>query len=123
MSSGPAVSSYSVQGTDVKLSGHFVYASVSDMSEAPPLRCTNRTKVIEWLSALGAASPADDHEVMLPELAPHHWQQLHSADPMWTKPQLDRFVLVDGISTHRVCEVSPSATASANTCYVLYRHA
>jgi hypothetical protein len=31
-----------VQGTDVKLSGHFVYASVSDMSEYPPLRCTNR---------------------------------------------------------------------------------
>jgi hypothetical protein len=30
------------QGTDVKLSGHFVYASVSDMTDAPSLRCTNR---------------------------------------------------------------------------------
>jgi hypothetical protein len=26
----------------VKLSGHFVYASVSDMADVPPLRCTNR---------------------------------------------------------------------------------
>jgi hypothetical protein len=45
---------------------------------------------MEWLASLGAVSPADEHEVLLPELAPHHWQQLHSADPMWTKPQLDR---------------------------------
>jgi hypothetical protein len=52
--------------------------------------CCSRGKVMEWLAALGAAAPADEHEVRLPELAPHHWQQLHSADPMWTKPQLDR---------------------------------
>lgn len=60
------------------------------MSEASALRCTNRGKVMEWLAGLGATTPADDHEVVLPDLAPHHWQQLHSADPMWTKPQLDR---------------------------------
>eukprot|EP00775_Hariotina_reticulata_P007160 gene7160-7375_t len=80
-----------VVGTDVKLSGHFVYASVSEMaSDTLPLRCTNRNRVLEWLAALGASEPADDHEVVLPELAPQQWQQLHSADPMWTKPQLDR---------------------------------
>lgn len=40
----------SPQGTDVKLSGHFVYASVSDMTEAPALRCTNRwaTRTCKW---------------------------------------------------------------------------
>jgi hypothetical protein len=49
-----------------------------------------RGKVMEWLAALGAVAPADEHDVLLPELAPHHWQQLHSADPMWTRPDLDR---------------------------------
>lgn len=83
----------------MKLSGHFVYASVSDMSDAPPLRCTNRGRVMEWLAVLGASNPADDHEVVLPELAPHHWQQLHSADPMWTKPQLDRYCTICRIDT------------------------
>jgi hypothetical protein len=36
----------------VKLSGHFVYASVSDMTDAVPLRCTNRyeqTPHMAWL--------------------------------------------------------------------------
>eukprot|EP00879_Flechtneria_rotunda_P014119 GHRR01014749.1.p1 GENE.GHRR01014749.1~~GHRR01014749.1.p1 ORF type:complete len:229 (+),score=67.88 GHRR01014749.1:232-918(+) len=81
-----------VVGTDVKMSGHFVYASVSDISEAPALRCTNRGRVIEWLNALGASEAAEDHEVMLPELTPLQWQQLNSADPLWAKPQLDRWV-------------------------------
>lgn len=80
-----------LQGTDVKMSGHFVYSSMPDFNEAPPLRCTNRQRVIEWLSTLGATELADESEVTLPELAPHHWQQLNSADPMWTKPQLDRY--------------------------------
>lgn len=152
------------QGTDVKLSGHFVYASVSDMSEYAPLRCTNRCvitaprqqlldpwgystaamqpllyllicllvttcaatccmrnrvhscsrtlaaarsaasnsitvlcapcrqKVLEWLGQLGALDLAEDHEVTLPQLAPHQWQQLHSNSPMLMKPKLDRSV-------------------------------
>jgi hypothetical protein len=46
------------QGTDVKLSGHFVYASVSDMSDVPPLRCTNRCAQQQgcgWCCERGAA--------------------------------------------------------------------
>ncbi len=79
-------------GTDVKLSGHFSYASVSDIeNEAPPLRATNRAAVLDWLRmALGAGTPAEDHEVILPPLAPHHVAQLHAADPMWSRPALDR---------------------------------
>jgi hypothetical protein len=72
------------------MSGHFVYASVPDFVDSNPLRCTNRQKVIEWLAELGAVEAAEEHEVLLPELSAAHWQQLNSADPMWTKPQLDK---------------------------------
>lgn len=53
-----------------------------------------RQKVLEWLSALGADELAEDHEVTLPQLAPHHWAQLHSNNPMLCKPKLDRCVCV-----------------------------
>ncbi len=61
-----------------------------DFTYAAPLRCTNRTRVMERLAALGATEAADESEVTLPQLQPEHWQQLNSADPMWTKPKLDR---------------------------------
>lgn len=77
----------------MKLSGHFVYTSVTDMAgEAPPLRCTNRQRVMEWLAGLGAREPADEHEVLLPELSAVQMQQLLSDDPMWARPALDRCV-------------------------------
>jgi hypothetical protein len=47
--------------------------------------------VLEWLAELGAVELAEDHEVTLPQLAPHHWQQLHSSNPMTMKPKLDRW--------------------------------
>jgi hypothetical protein len=50
-----------------------------------------RQKVLEWLADLGAVELAEDHEVSLPQLAPHHWQQLHSNNPMMMKPALDRY--------------------------------
>lgn len=51
---------------------------------------TCRQKVLEWLAELGAVELAEDHEVTLPQLAPSHWQQLHSTNPMLCKPKLDR---------------------------------
>jgi hypothetical protein len=51
-----------------------------------------RQKVLEWLGQLGALDLAEDHEVTLPQLAPHQWQQLHSNSPMLMKPKLDRSV-------------------------------
>lgn len=33
------------QGTDVRLSGHFVYATLPGFKDGPPVRCTNRVKV------------------------------------------------------------------------------
>lgn len=55
------------------------------------LRTCYRQKVLEWLTELGAVELAEDHEVTLPQLAPHHWQQLHSNNPMMMKPKLDRW--------------------------------
>lgn len=51
----------------------------------------HRAKVLDWLAALGAVELAEDHEVTLPQLAPHHWQQLHSNSPMTMRPKLDRW--------------------------------
>lgn len=34
-----------MQGTDVRLSGHFVYCTLPDFKDGPPVRCTNRGKV------------------------------------------------------------------------------
>jgi hypothetical protein len=61
--------------------------------------CVCRAKVLDWLAALGAVELAEDHEVTLPQLAPHHWQQLHSNNPMTMRPKLDRWALKWG-TTH-----------------------
>ncbi|GBF98621.1 hypothetical protein Rsub_10810 [Raphidocelis subcapitata] len=80
-----------VVGTDVRQTGHFVYATVSDWTAGPPLRCTNRARVMEYLAALGACEPAHEGQALrVPPLAPHHWQALNSADQGYARPQLDR---------------------------------
>lgn len=78
------------QGTDVKMSGHFVYSSVQEFPAAAPLRCTNRQQVMEWLAGLGASEAAEENEVVLPDLGSHQWQALNTSDPAWARPKLDR---------------------------------
>jgi len=36
-----------MQGTDVRLTGHFVYCTLPDFREGPPIRCTNRAQASE----------------------------------------------------------------------------
>eukprot|EP00798_Chlamydomonas_sp_ICE-L_P014838 gene14838-20891_t len=79
-----------VVGTDARLTGHFVYSTIPEFNEAPPLRCTNRTKVMEYLAALGATDPADPDSVRVPDITQTQLQMLTTADPMFARPNLDR---------------------------------
>jgi hypothetical protein len=46
---------------------------------------------MEYLTALGAAEPAQEGQPLrVPPLAPHHWQQLNSAELSFQRPRLDR---------------------------------
>jgi hypothetical protein len=46
---------------------------------------------MEYLAALGATEPAHEGQALrVPDLAPHHWQALNSADSGFARPQLDR---------------------------------
>lgn len=42
------------------------------------------------MAGLGAVDQADDHEVILPELAPHQAQLLNATSASLMRPQLDR---------------------------------
>lgn len=46
--------------------------------------------MIDWLRDMGIYESAEDHEVTLPSLPLHLWQQLHTNSPLMVKPQLDR---------------------------------
>ncbi|KAL6763288.1 hypothetical protein V8C86DRAFT_344692 [Haematococcus lacustris] len=77
-------------GTDVRLSGHFVYCTLPEFKEAPPIRCTNRVKVMEWLTCLGATEAADPDQVQVPSISSKELEMLLTSDPMFSKPKMDR---------------------------------
>ncbi|KAG1672613.1 hypothetical protein FOA52_002093 [Chlamydomonas sp. UWO 241] len=85
-----SVAILAVVGTDVRGTGHFVYSSIPDFTEAVPLRCTNRMKVMEYLAALGATDAADPDSVIVPDITPQQLELLLTSDPMFSKPVLDR---------------------------------
>lgn len=68
----------------------------------------HRAKVLDWLAALGAVELAEDHEVTLPQLAPHHWQQLHSNSPMTMRPKLDRWACATRHTTRTGRQTRPA---------------
>jgi len=46
---------------------------------------------MEYLASLGAVEAAHEgKDLRIPQLAPHHWQQLNTADASFQKPVLDR---------------------------------
>ncbi|GAB4818034.1 hypothetical protein N2152v2_005080 [Parachlorella kessleri] len=79
-----------VVGTDARLSGHFTYATTPGFSAGPPLRCTNRTEVTQWLASFGVREQVPESSVgRLPELDAAEKKRLLTGEPVWAKPQLE----------------------------------
>ncbi|KAL6785973.1 hypothetical protein ACKKBG_A00880 [Auxenochlorella protothecoides x Auxenochlorella symbiontica] len=57
------------QGTDARSSGHYTYTKAPDFP-GPPLTCTNRARVLNWLGQLGIHNQVQEGTCILPSLSP-----------------------------------------------------
>ncbi|KAL6785971.1 hypothetical protein ACKKBG_A00880 [Auxenochlorella protothecoides x Auxenochlorella symbiontica] len=63
------VSTLAVVGTDARSSGHYTYTKAPDFP-GPPLTCTNRARVLNWLGQLGIHNQVQEGTCILPSLSP-----------------------------------------------------